>query len=464
MSQKPNVVLVYPDQMRFDCTSHNGNPVLKTPGFDRLAMNGASFQQAYTSFPICCPFRASLMTGKYAHNHEMMTNHYPLDLEKNTVFLPGLMKEGGYRTGWFGKWHLNGGTKFTAVPKDLRLGFDEFVGYSRGHNYLNGVFYRDDDPTAYKSRQYEPDYQTDHLIDFMERSLDDDQPFCGMICYGLPHTPVANSPEYYRTLFNPDEVPVADCTPPEGEEAARKFLAQYYGMVSCVDFQLQRITNWLQDKGILGNTIFVVVSDHGDMAGEHGMYMKNIYYDGAMHVPFIIHYPDLVNGNKEITQMVDPSVDIFATLLDLCDIEIPDVAQGHSLKTLLAEGADPALNEYVYYQLIKVNYDLCEHFEQSCRTPWGLRGLRTKDYLYVEREGTPFTMFDLKADPKERFNLVENGHNFDLLDTWHKRLNQVMEQVGDSWDKCVDHLASDYQPHSAGDNSLAEIYEKAVLV
>ncbi len=463
MAKKPNVVLIYPDQMRYDCTSHTGNPILKTPGFDRLAQGGAHFQDAYTSFPLCCPFRASLMTGVYAHKHRMMTNHFPLDLDTNKVFLPELMKDNGYRTGWFGKWHLNGGNKFDLVPKEYQLGFDEFVGYSRGHNYLKGIFYRGEDPTPRRSRLYEPEFQTNHLIDFMQRSLDDDTPFCGMLCYGLPHTPVQNSPEYYRTLFSPEEITLSENTPPEGREAAAKFLAQYYGMVACVDSQIQRITSWLEDKGILDNTVFIVVSDHGDMAGEHGMYMKNIYHEASMHVPFVLHYPDLVKGNTEITQMVDPSVDIFPTILDLCGIDVPEFAQGQSLKVLIKDGSDSSLKDFVYYQMIHVDYDLCGQLEQSCRTPWPLRGFRTKDHVYIERNGAPFALYDVKNDDQEMVNLAADGHNYDILDKMHRRLVDIMQDAQDDWNISVTSLPGPYQSHAAGDASLQELYARAVI-
>ena len=133
-SSLPNIVLIYPDQMRYDSTSRSGNKLVKTPAFDALAEAGAYFENAYTSFPLCCPFRASLMSGAYAHSIGMCTNHYPINLNWPGTFLPQAVKTRGYETAWIGKWHLNGGNKFDYVPREYRLGFDEFIGYSRGHH------------------------------------------------------------------------------------------------------------------------------------------------------------------------------------------------------------------------------------------------------------------------------------------------------------------------------------------
>jgi arylsulfatase A-like enzyme len=101
----PNVIIIYPDQMRADAMSCAGNKRIKTPNIDRLACEGIRFTHAYTTFPLCCPFRASVMTGKYAHAHGMLANHYPIPLGQE--FIAEIMRNAGYQTGYVGKWHLN---------------------------------------------------------------------------------------------------------------------------------------------------------------------------------------------------------------------------------------------------------------------------------------------------------------------------------------------------------------------
>ena len=110
MSQSnPNILILYPDQMRHDVMACAGNPVIKTPFLDQLANEGVMFNNAHVSYPLCCPFRASLMTGKYAQSHGLTQNHFPIDT--NQDFLANLLKEAGYQTGYVGKWHLAGGPK-----------------------------------------------------------------------------------------------------------------------------------------------------------------------------------------------------------------------------------------------------------------------------------------------------------------------------------------------------------------
>ena len=105
MPDRPNVLIIYPDQMRADAMGCAGNPHVATPNIDRLAREGVRFDSAYVSFPLCCPFRASVMTGKYAHAHGMCANHYRIDTAQ--TFLAEVFRRNGYRTGYFGKWHLD---------------------------------------------------------------------------------------------------------------------------------------------------------------------------------------------------------------------------------------------------------------------------------------------------------------------------------------------------------------------
>ncbi|MBW1994729.1 MAG: sulfatase-like hydrolase/transferase, partial [Deltaproteobacteria bacterium] len=124
----PNILVIYADQMRADTMGCAGNPVIKTPYLDRMAQEGVRFTNAFVSYPLCCPFRASFLTGKYAHANGMYANHFPIDT--NQTFMAPVLKEKGYRTGYIGKWHLDGGPKPGFVPPGKRrLGFDHFVGF-----------------------------------------------------------------------------------------------------------------------------------------------------------------------------------------------------------------------------------------------------------------------------------------------------------------------------------------------
>lgn len=458
--KRPNIVLIYSDQLRYDCIAVSGNPTVETPAIDALAGDGCNFLSAYTSFPLCCPFRASLMTGLYAHKHGMLTNHYPIDL--NHAFLPGLMKEGGYRTGWFGKWHLNGGNKYSFVPKEYQLGFDEFVGFSRGHNYLQGIYYRNDDEQPYKSKKYEPEYQTDHIIEFMENSAKEGNPFLAMICYGLPHPPVDSAPDHIKYRYSPDTVQLLDTVPPALVDKEKAYRAKHYGMVNCVDNQVLRLTNWLKMQGLEEDTVVIFVSDHGDMNGEYGLHHKSSYYEASMHVPCIIKYPRMIAKGGKIEHLIDPSVDLMPTILDFASIPIPREVQGQSLKPLFTGEKQPPLREYVLFQLPNVSKNVCEVLE---RQEWKLypeRGLRTKDFLYIERDAIPFALFDLKADASEKFNCIDNVYYNEKIEELRARLASVMVELGDDWSFEASEPPNGYQSHADAEMVLQETYGRAM--
>ncbi len=458
--KKPNVLLIYPDEMRFDSMSFAGNSVCKTPNIDNMASASAYFDNAYTSFPLCCPFRGSMVTGKYAHKNGMFCNHIPIPLDQQ--FLPELMKPAGYRTGWVGKWHLNGGDKFREVPKEYQLGFDEFIGYSRGHHYLDSVYYVGDNPQAYKSDKYEPEYQTDQIIDFMNRATDEDVPFMGMVCYGLPHHPVDMAPDYYKNMYDKNDVVPKDTVPPWRREHNKEYMAKYYGLVTCVDDQIGRINAFLEEKGIKDNTMVIFVSDHGDMCSEFGFEDKYVCHEASAHVPYIIQYPNLVSGGKHIGEIVDPAITIVPTILDVCGIEVPEFMPGKSLKTAIVDGKDNSLEDYVYYQMIqKEGEALKKEKQKSEHRPYGERGFRTKEVLYVEKCGAPFKMYDLTQDPGELYNCVDNHLYIHEVTKNRERLAEIMKAVDDDWNLVV-HIPDDYQSHDEAKNAYNEIYVTAI--
>lgn len=449
---RPNVLFIYPDQMRADCMGVAGHPRLKTPALDRLSNEGVRFTNAYTSFPLCCPFRASIMTGKYATSHGMMANHYPINL--NQTFLPQVMRDNGYSTCWVGKWHLNGGKKHDFVPKEYRLGFEHFVGFSRGHEYLAPIYYRDDNPQPFRSDMFEPELQTSHLCDFVDEASKQDRPFFAGICYGPPHTPVEKSPEHFRKLFSPEDVQLSELVPPGLAEEAKVFVAMYWGMIAAIDYQLLRIINHLENRQLLDNTLLILVSDHGDMCYEHGLTGKKSFYRGSMQVPLIVRYPQYGAGIVH-DELVDPGVDLMPTILEACGISLPNGMEGNSLHRLMKNGSDPSLKQYVYYQIPRES-DGPERF------PFPERGLRTKEWLYVERCGVPIVLFDLVADPDEKCNLVSRSDSYPKVMHLREQLHAVMTLYHDNWDKHMDFPPVNFQSHEEGKAYARAVYDQAV--
>lgn len=449
---RPNVLIIYPDQMRYDAMGCAGNPVLKTPGLDRLSSEGVHFSNAYTSFPLCCPFRASMLTGKYATSHGMMANHYPIALEQS--FLPEIMRSNGYLTAWVGKWHLNGGKKHDFVPNEYRLGFEHFIGFSRGHEYSRPIYYRDDNTTPFKSDMFEPDLQTYHLLDFIDSATASHNPFFAAVGYGVPHPPLELSPAYYRRLYRPQEIPDSPLVCDKDKALAKEFVAKYYGMIAATDYQIQRIMNHLEYRDILNNTMIILVSDHGEMAYDHRLTGKKCFYNASMHVPFIIRLPALGAPRRE-TQVVDPSVDIMPTVLQVCGISIPEEVEGCSLQTLLKSGEDASLPNCVFYQIPIEREGPEKH-------PCAERGIRTADTLYIEVDAVPSYLFDLTADPGESNNLIDCKAHQVRQTAMKEKLQQTMAQYGDHWKREAVFPPVNFQTHEEGAAYNKIIYSHAV--
>ena len=456
MMKRPNIVIIYPDQMRADAMSCAGNPCVETPHLDRLASQGIRFNNAFTSFPLCCPFRASLMTGKYAHSTGMHANHYPIPPGQD--FLAAILRDNGYQTGYIGKWHLNGGKKHEFVPEEERLGFSTFIGFSRGHNYFESIFYRDDDTQPRTCERYEPDYQTDHLIEFMEASLKDPEarPFFGMICYGPPHPPLV-APEHYLNRYSPDDVPINENTPnnAEARTKAREFLAKYYGLVANVDDNIGRVMDWIDARGLKDNTLVIVVSDHGDMAGEHDRYSKKTYYRSSMQVPMIVRYPALSESSRVVEDLVDPSVDTMPTILELCGIPVPEAVQGRSFRPALEGSSQPARSA--------VHYEILMEKEGPERFPVPERGIRTREWLYVRTKEGPEALFDLKDDPLEMNNLVDSADHAGTMASFDRQISEHMMRTNDHWDIQAMFPPPDFQTHSEGSIYAKKLLKHAIM-
>ncbi len=450
---RPNLLIVYPDQMRADALGCAGNAVLRTPNADRLAAEGVHFAQAYTAFPLCCPFRASLFTGKYPHAHGLCANHYPIPLGQ--PFLADLLRQVGYRTGYVGKWHLSGGHKHAYVPSGAgRLGFERFIGFSRGHQYLQPIFYRDS-PEPLTAGRYEPELQTDHLLELLEgwRGHDSD-PFFAMISYGPPHPPLS-APESVLARYAPAAVPLRANVPnePAAQERARRFTAAYYGLVSSIDDCLGRILQYLDDTRLAEDTLLVFVSDHGEMAGEHGLYGKKSYYEGSMRVPLLVRYPRRFAGGRRLESLADPSVDLMPTLLQAAGIEVPAEVQGTSLLPVL-DGEAASVREAVFYEI-------CMEREGPERFPVPERGVRTRDWLYVRTPAGPKALFDLKRDPLECRDLSADAGLQPQRDRLEALLAAHMRSTADDWSIEAIFPPPDFETHGAGADRYRVLLERA---
>ncbi len=496
-SKQPNILMIYADQMRYDCMGCSGNPDVKTPHLDRLALEGVMFDNAFTSYPLCTPFRASLLTGKYAHQAGLYSNHFPINTDQPS--LATSLNASGYQSGYIGKWHLFGGPKPGFVPPGPdRMGFDHFVGYNRGHQYMDAIFYRDTDQ-PYHCKRYEPDFQTDHTIEFMDKvaNSEGDAPFLAYVCFGPPHFPM-DMPEHWRRMYDPEAITLPKGTPnPElqkrrtkerleqefdgdanfGERSKtdkfegmdpdietewqiRKFVAEYYGMISNVDHNVGRLLNWLDASGLAEDTIVIFFSDHGDMLGQHGSYcgIKRQAYRASSHVPLLIRYPARFAAGKRVQSLVDVAVDTMPTILDTCEVPVPDGVQGVSYRSLLEGEGDVPTRDHVQFELMKAEFG--GRGERHAKPE---RGIRTREWLYVRKQDRPYYLFDQINDPDELVNLVDDPAYAEVQAELDARVLQNMRDTGDAWELEMDFPPPGFMTHKEAHRHLLDVVKPAAI-
>ena len=419
-ARRPSVLVIMPDQMRGQALGCMGNPDVRTPHLDRLASEGVLFRQTFANTPVCCPARAILLTGKYAHKNGMVANDLRLRESQTTV--AEILADQGYRTGFIGKWHLDGGPRNPGFvpPGPRRQGFEYWAASQCSHAHFNPTYFRDT-PEPITEKRFEPEVWTDRAIEFLRDAGDD--PFYLVVAMGPPHDPYG-APDEYMKMYDPDRIAMrpnwVEGTPGGG----RKEIAAYYAAITAVDDQVGRLMRALDERGRREDTIVVVTSDHGDMLGSHGLRLKRKPWEESIRVPGIVRYPAKVEPRRTSDALLT-HVDLPPTLLSLCGLPVPAEMQGADLSRVVlgedAEGPDSA-----FFQIfIPFGGDASPH-------PW--RGVRTDRHMYAQTEEGPWLLYDLEADPFEKTNLVDDPAHAATREDMSRRLADWMARTGDSWE------------------------------
>jgi arylsulfatase A-like enzyme len=421
----PNIVYVFADQMRFCDMGCAGNEYVRTPNLDRLAGQGAQLTNAFSSTPLCSPYRAQLLTGKYGHRNGVQSNDVHMPEDQETV-AKALGRE-GYATGYIGKWHLDGGRrepegtprKNGYVPTGgARQGFGFWAANECSHNYFRTHYFRDA-PKAIPIETYEPDVQTDIAVEYFKQNRA--RPFALFLSWGPPHDPY-EPPERYRT-YDPAKVPLRPNVPAEFHAEARRSLAFYYGLISSLDDNIGRMIRALDDLNLATNTIFCFSSDHGDMHRSHGHILKQKPWEESAHVPFLLRYPGRVQAGQK-RDLLFNSVDVMPTLLGLSGAKIPAGVQGTDLSGVLT-GKQTKEPESLYLTL-----DLDGPPPRGAGGRW--RAVRTKEWMYAQQRGSDWLLYNLKSDPYQLKNLSGDRSFAAQRDRLNGMLRTWFERTGDT--------------------------------
>ncbi len=415
-SKRPNVILIFPDQMRASAMGCSGNHDVLTPNLDRMAADGALLQ-TFSNTPVCGPARACILTGQYAHQHGIVTNDLRLRPEKIT--LAEVFGENGYRTGFIGKWHLDGGPKQPGyVPPERRQGFGFWAANECSHKHFDSQYFKGDSPSPVPIKQFETEIWFDEAQKFITGQAG--VPFFLTIAVGPPHNPY-KAPDKYEQLYSPENLTMRPNWESVGA-GTRKAVAGYYAMVTAIDDRIGRLLHHLDALDLSDDTIVLFTSDHGDMLGSHGRIYKRQPWEESIKVPGILRWPGKIKPQQPAGLFT--TVDMAPTLLDLCGIPVPDTMTGRSLKPmLLGESAGP---DTAFFQI----FGPCNWQD----VPAGWRAIRTQRYLYARFAGKPWVLYDLRNDPYQTTNLVSDPQFKKLGDDLDNRLMTWMERQNDAWE------------------------------
>lgn len=405
--KKANLLYIFADQWRYEALGCNHGDQVRTPWMDRFAQESMCFSNAYSTFPLCSPHRASLMTGKYPFSVGMWTN-CKVGLEEKIMLKPqetcigNVLKEYGYQTGYIGKWHLDASEQnFTPNPQsgarewdaytppgERRQGFDYWLSYGACDDHLNPHYWMDD-ATQIKPGKWSAEFETDKAIEFMEERKDGDSPFALFLSYNPPHLPYELVPERYYEKYKDLPVKFRENVPEELRGEDGKLITQtrqYFAAVSGIDDQFSRIYEYLRENHMEENTLVVLSADHGDMLGSHGLMSKNVWYEESIHIPLMMRQKGRVReGNNDV---IFASPDHMPTILELLDIPVPEVCQGYSHKRGML-GADGKAPEHMFLCSYPGSAELVREFSERGLThkAYGWRGIKTKRYTYVISNG-----------------------------------------------------------------------------
>jgi choline-sulfatase len=486
--KQPNILLLITDQQRIDTLGFRGLTPCQTPNMDRIANEGISFERTLCTSPLCCPSRASIFTGKYPHQLNMLSNNGTL---QEPAHLTDTLRRKGYYTAYAGKWHLEPHRQPKAFEDRAKeLGLDEVHGgivAPKGERVVDKWFDDADGQENYdysvwceenglpdgwpvsddqvrthrvpsmsipKTKRQDLDpgktydaWVTDMAISYL-RQRPKDKPFFVVAGYFGPHPPFT-IPEPYYSMYDPKDIPEPPNFGPhpnkplsntksyyhllfkdhgEDWEAWKKSMAVYWGYCTMMDHLVGRMLNELEVEGVLDETLVIFISDHGELLGSHGLWQKMQSYEEALRVPMLMRYPPMIKPGIR-SQAATSLIDITPTLLALVGGEKPGGMLGRDLSHLFQDGREYQAEIYLFS-------------EHKPLGPWHntveWRMVTDNRFKYTWNQGDLDELYDLLYDSHELKNLVNNPE-------FKPELDRLRERLRDWMSKTRDYLLEDFE-------------------
>ncbi len=449
--QPLNVVFVLCDDHRFDCFGAAGHPWLETPHIDALARDGAMLTRAYVTTSLCSPSRASILTGKYAHNHRVVDNYHPVD--PNLVFFAERLQQSGYQTAFLGKWHMGG------EIDDPQRGFDHWISFKGQGTYWpdgHGTT-REVPQTTYEGfningrRVPQKGYITDELTDFAIDWLDDadrENPFFLYVSHKAVHSDFVPA-DRHRGRYNDRPLPIQIPTVSQmdagnmpmwvrnqrnsrhgvdfgynlNDFSPEVYYRRYCESLLAVDDGVGKLRDYLTRSGLAENTLFVYMGDNGFQFGDHGLIDKRVAYESSAKVPLLMVAPGSIPTGVVFDDLVG-NIDIAPTILEAASAEPLTDIDGQSFWKALCKdsAAEPARDDLLYEYYWERNYPQTPTLHAIIGGRWKYircHGLWDRDELY-----------DLQNDPGEMTNLIDAPEQSERVAERSGRLWALIQQTG----------------------------------
>jgi arylsulfatase A-like enzyme len=447
----PNIIVFMTDDQRQDAMSVAGNPILKTPNMDRIALEGVRFRESFVTNALCGPSRASFLTGLYSHAHGYISNADPpafehqKGIEGQTTYVE-LLRKAGYKTAIVGKWHLRGS------PSES--GFNQWVIFPWQGEYLDPDMVAND--AVVKMRGHSEDVVGDQAVAYL-RSAPSDRPFCLLVHFKAPHRSW-EPPARFEKAFADVEIPVPRTFEdrlegrPEAvrrasmaiadmgdfakrgvspnlprEERKRRNLQElvknYYRVLLAVDENVGRVLAALDEKRLADETAVVYTSDNGFFLGEHGLFDKRLMYEPSIRVPMLVRLPSRFQAGQVDSRHMVLNVDLAPTLLELAGVPPPAGLHGRSFLPLL-EGREVAWRDAFLYEYFEYPAAHCARKNRGVRTDrWKL--------IHFFEQPQEWELYDLRADPDETVNLAGRRDQRERVGQLRARMEALRRELGD---------------------------------
>ena len=439
-STPPNIILVITDDQGYGDFGFTGNPLIRTPHLNKMAAGSARMTQFYVS-PVCAPTRASLMTGRYNYRTRVVDTYIGRAMmEPDEVTVAEVLREAGYATGIFGKWHL--GDTYPMRPQDQ--GFDEVLVHRGGgigqpsdppggeDQYTDPILFHNGE--AVPMEGYVTDVVFDSAMNWMEEAHQAGRPFFAYVATNAPHGPFGDVPAdeyaYYQGLDLEGEAYPHHAGLDLGEETDPDRLARIFAMITNIDSNVGRLFERLDTLGLTENTLVLFMLDNGPnsrrfVGGMRGM--KSEVYEGGIRSPLWAHWPARLQAGHAVGEIA-AHIDVLPTLVEAAGAEIPDSLQidGRSLLPLLEGEEMEWPDRTLFIQTHRGDAPTRYHHFAARDARWKL--VHNSGFGQHGFEGEPaFELYDLEHDPLETQNLA--AEHPDVVDEIKSRYDAWFDDV-----------------------------------